>query len=61
MRIKGKSKEKEERKENEEKKKGEEENCAWRRKKNGLRFPVFRRSEVVSQRIKVGLLDKSYE
>ena len=27
----------------------------------GLRFPVFRLSEVVSPRIKVGLLDKSYK
>ena len=42
------------------KKKGDEENRAWRRerkkkKRKGLRFPVFRRSEVVSPRIKVGL------
>ena len=30
-------------------------------KKKGLRFPVFRRSEVVNQRIKVGIIDDSYE
>ena len=27
----------------------------------GLQFPVFRRLEVISPRIKVGLLDESYE
>ena len=32
-----------------------------KKKGKGLRFSVFRRSEVVSLRIKVGLLDKSYE
>ena len=35
--------------------------CVEKGKKKGLRFPVFQRSEVVSPRIKVGLLDESYE
>ena len=35
---------------------GEERN----KKGKGLRFPVFRRSEVISPRTKVGLLDESY-
>ena len=29
--------------------------------RKGLRFPMFRQSKVVSPRIKVGLLDESYE
>ena len=31
------------------------------KKGKGLRFRVFRQSEVVSPRIKVGLLDENYE
>ena len=42
----------------------DEENRALRESKKkgkGLQFPVFRRSEVVSPRIKVGLLYESYK
>ena len=61
---KGKRKEKEERKEMEEKKWERRKAVRGREKKKkrkGLRFSVFRRLEVVSSRIKVGLLDESYE
>ena len=68
---KGKEKKRKEKKEKTRKKgkkmrknKREEENHAWRerkKKRKGLRFPVFQWSKVVSSRIKVGLLDESYE
>ena len=32
-----------------------------KKKRKGLQFPIFRQSKVVSPRIKVGLLDESYE
>ena len=57
-------KENEERKENEENKRDEGNSFVEEKggkKGKGLRFPVFRQSEVVSPRIKVGLLDESYE
>ena len=46
--------------------KREEENSYMEEKKKGkkgkwLQFPVFRRAEVDKPRIKVGLLDESYE
>ena len=58
-----KKKRKEERKERRGKKKKEKSVCRGERgnKGKGLRFSVFRRSEVVSPRIKVGLLNESYE
>ena len=46
------------------KNKREEENHAWRKREKkgkGLRFSVFQRLKVITPRIKVGLLDKSYE
>ena len=44
------------------KNKREEENpCVEEEKKKGFRFPMFQQSEVASPRIKVGLLDESYE
>ena len=63
---KKKKKKREKGKERRKKKKKEREIRAWKgkekkKKKKGLRFPVFRLSEVVSPRIKVGLLDESYE
>ena len=55
-----KRKGKEERKDKKENKRGRKIH-AWRRKekKKKLRFPVFQRLDVVSSRIKVGLLDES--
>ena len=51
---KGKEKKRKEKRKKERKEKKKE-------KRKGFRFSMFRRSEVVSSRIKVGLLDKSYE
>ena len=56
-----KRKEKEERKENEEKKGRGGKPGVEEKEKKGLQFPVFRLSEVVTPRIKVGLLDESYK
>ena len=60
-----KRKEKEERKENEKKEKRGKPCMEGKEKKKekgkGLQFPMFRRLEVASLRIKVGILDKSYE
>ena len=56
-----KRKEQKERKEKEERKENERRKIVRGGKGKGFRFPVFRQSKVVSPRIKVGILDESYE